>query len=228
MDNVATISISSHNVQGFANQREFLNSQCSSNPFLIQCIQEHWLPPPYKKKPGTNALRSVHSDFEAYATSAMKKTEEKTIRRGRGFGGTGFLYPKTLSCAIKPLAKYSHERISVLKLKCSNYDLILINVYMPYLNRSELQNAINNYDETIGYLDYIVCDNPDAEFIILGDFNCNAYDSSHPFYATLNDFLISRGLTNAFSLMNSFNVDTAFTRSDKRSKSLIDYVFLSP
>ena len=71
----------------------------------------------YKKRAGTNALRSIHADFEGFGIFAMKKLEENEIRRGRGFGGTGFIYPKYLSNNIKPLIKYNHDRVSVMELK---------------------------------------------------------------------------------------------------------------
>ena len=228
MADAKTICISSHNIHGFADKKEFLHSRCQSNPLLIQCVQEHWLPPPFKKKAGTNALRSVHPDFEGFATSAMKVAEESQIRRGRGFGGTGFIYPKTLSNNIKPLIKFNHDRVTVMELKCSNFDLVIINIYMPFLDRSNLQCAVGKYDETLGFIDYIISERPDAQFIILGDFNCNIYNPAHPFASSLNNFVSSRNLVCTFSLMQSFNVDTAYTRHDSRSKSLLDYVFVSP
>ena len=194
----------------------------------MQCIQEHWLPPPHKKKPGTNALRSIHADFESYATSAMKKAEENAIRRGRGFGGTGFIYPKSISNNVKPLIKYAHERVSVMELTCVTFNLVIINAYMPYLNRSDLQSTLNKYDEVLGFIEFIISENPDSQFIILGDFNCNLYDLSHPFSESLNSFISSHGLINAFTLMPSFHVNTTYTRCDSRSKSLLDYIFMSP
>ena len=227
MAEAQSICISSHNVHGFSDKKEFLHSRCHSNPLLIQCLQEHWLPPPFKKKAGTNALRSVHPDFEGFATSAMKKTEENTIRRGRGFGGTGFIYPKTLSTNIKPLIKFNHDRVTVMELKCSNFDLVIINVYMPFLDRSDLQSTVGKYDEMLGFLDFIITERSDAQFVILGDFNCNIYNPSHPFAPSLNDFLSSRDFICTFSQMQSFDSDSAYTRHDSRSKSLLDYVFVS-
>ena len=134
MSDVQKLWLSTHNVRGFADQKEFLHSRCETQPSLIQCIQEHWLPPPYKKAAGTNALRSIHKDFEGFATSAMKKTEEAKIRRGRGHGGTGFVYPKFLSGYIKPLIKFNHDRVTCMELKCNDFDLVIINVYMPFLS----------------------------------------------------------------------------------------------
>ena len=227
MANTQSISICSHNIHGFADKKEFLNSRCQANPLLFQCIQEHWLPPPFKKRAGTNALRSVHPDFEGFATSAMKNAEENGIRRGRGFGGTGFLYPKSFSNVIKPLIKFNNERVSVMELKCYNFDLVIINVYMPFLDRSDLQSAIGQYDETIGFIEYIISEKPESQFIILGDLNCNIFNPTHPFSASLNSFIHSHNLVCTFSQMESFDVDSTFTRHDSRSRSLLDYIFVS-
>ena len=150
------LRISSHNIRGYNDRKEFLSSRCQSNSNLIQCIQEHWLPPPFKKRAGTNALRSLHPDFEAFSTSGMKKAEESGVRRGRGFGGTGFIYPKNISGSLKPLVKFNHERLTVMELSCSAFQIIMINVYMPFLDRSNLQEAITNYEEVIGLIDYII------------------------------------------------------------------------
>lgn len=222
------IRICSHNVRGFSDRKEFLSERCNSDPHLIQCIQEHWLPPPFKKKAGTNALRSVHPDFEAFSTSAMKKAEENEIRRGRGFGGTGFIYPKSISGSIKPLVKYNHERLTAMELSCETSQIIIINVYMPFLDRTKLQETITNYDEMIGLIDYIMEERSDAKFVILGDFNCNIFDTSHPFSSSLNDFLNSRDLKCTFEKMNDFHINDSYTRFDSRSRSLLDYIFVSP
>ena len=220
MADSSSIRIASHNIHGFADKKDFLHSRCQSNPLIIQCLQEHWLPPPFKKKAGCNALRSIHTDFEGFATSAMKQAEENNIRRGRGFGGTGFIYPKSLSSNLKPLIKYNHERVSVMELKCSNFDIVLINVYMPFLDRSDIQGATSQFDEIIGYIDFIVNERSDAQFVILGDFNCNLYNSSHPFATSLYNFTSLHNLICTFSMMEFFQIDLAYTRYDSRSKSL--------
>lgn len=227
MADTKTFSICSHNLHGFTDKKDFLHSRCQSNPHLIQCIQEHWVPPPFKKRAGSNSLRSVHIDFEGFATSAMKQKEENEIRRGRGFGGTGFIFPKIISSIIKPLIEFNHDRATVMELTCKDYDLVIINVYMPFLDRSDLQCALGKYDEMIGFIDFIMSKKPNAKFIVLGDFNCNIYDPAHPFASSLNDLINSRNLTCSFSLMDLFNVNSIYTRHDSRSKSLLYYIFVS-
>ena len=53
------------------------------------------------------------------------------------------------------------------------------------------------------------------------------YNPAHPFSTSLNDFITSCNLVSTFSRMASFHVDSTFTRHDSRSKSLLDYVFVS-
>ena len=222
-----SICIRSHNIRGFNERKDFLKSQCHSNSHLIHCLQEHWLPPPFKKRAGTNAFRTVHPDFEGFATSAMKEAEETAIRRGRGFGGTGFLYPKQFSHYLSPLTNVTHTRVSAMILKCVQYDLVIINVYMPFLDRSDLNNRLNQYEEVLGYVEFLMSEYEGAEFVVVGDFNCNIFDATHPFTPLLNDFLTSWNLVCTFSLLSSFSPDSCYTRSDSRSRSLLDYIFVS-
>ena len=126
--NCTSLRLSSLNVRGLANSKEFLHSRCQQNENLIQCIQEHWLPPPYKKTAGTNQLRTIHPNFEGFGTSAMKKAVESGVRRGRGFGGTEFIYPKNYSGILKPLIQFNHARVSVMELTCDSMEIIIINL----------------------------------------------------------------------------------------------------
>ena len=54
-----------------------------------------------------------------------------------------------------------------MELTCKDYDLVIINVYMPFLDRSDLQCAMANYDEMIGFIDFIMSKKPNAKFIVL-------------------------------------------------------------
>ena len=73
-----TITISTHNVNGYSRNKEFLRSMCADKSDAIRAIQEHWLAPPYKKQSGVNQLRCLHPDFDGFGTSAMKKTKVKS------------------------------------------------------------------------------------------------------------------------------------------------------
>ena len=115
----------------------------------------------------------------------------------------------------------------MLEIDCTPHRIILINVYLPFLCKINLQKVINDYNEVLGFIEFIMSENVDAEFIVLGDFNCEFYDSKHPFFASLTDFTSSHNLSSAFVLSNDFQLSNAYTRFDARSKSLIDYIFIS-
>ena len=122
------ITISTHNVNGYGRNREFLYGLCDDHPNSIRALQEHWLGPPYKKQKGVNQMRILHSDFDAYGTSAMKKAHENKIRKGRPYGGTGFLFNKKYSKCLKPLLNHEHERVTVMQLETEVHNMLLINV----------------------------------------------------------------------------------------------------
>lgn len=96
----STITISTHNVNGFNHSKEFLYNLCDSFPNAIRGIQEHWLAPAYKKQLGLNRLRLLHPDFDGFGNSAMSKELSSKVRTGRPFGGTGFLYILIMTTAV--------------------------------------------------------------------------------------------------------------------------------
>ena len=138
-DKSTTLTISSHNVNGFNRSKEFLYDQCDTCPNSISAIQEHWLAPPYKKLQGVNRLRSLHQNFDGFGNSAMEKDVKSKVRLGCPFGGTGFLYNKKHSHSIKPLVQYKHERVSALRLASEDNDILLINAYLPFYNTRDFK-----------------------------------------------------------------------------------------
>ena len=222
-----TLNISCHNIRGFNSGKEFLYNRCERQKNIIQCVQEHWLPPPYKKQLGVNKLRTIHPEFDGFGTSAMKSSVEAGIRRGRGFGGTGFVYPKNYAHILKPLVRFNHERVSVLELKCDGSSIIIINVYLPFLDRGNLQNAVTEYTRTLGYVDYIFGELRHAKIILLGDFNCDFTDNRHPYYPVLHDLIDKHDMVSTFEKSDSFQSGTSYTRFDTKSRSLLDFIFVS-
>ena len=152
MGSSTKLKICSHNVNDFNHSKNLLYSRCEENPDSLWAIQEHWLAPPFKKQLGVNKLRCLHPNFDGYGTSAMGKEVESRVRTGRPFGGTGFLYNKKHSACVKPLVNYKHDCVSVVNLSTNIGNIILINGYLPYLNRRELQNYRVMYQETIAFI----------------------------------------------------------------------------
>ena len=82
----------------------------------------------------------------------MKTKMENEVRHGRPCGGTGFLWAKELSGSIKPKPEYDHERVTVMEVRSSIGSLLVINVYLPYFNASDLSNQLNLYSHLLKQL----------------------------------------------------------------------------
>ena len=225
--------ISTHNINGFERHADFLRARCENESNTVQCIQEHWLRPPFKKIKGENKLQHVHKDFDGYGTSAMKKSMQEKVRLGRPFGGTGFLWHKKFSRFISPRTDLKHERVSVLELNSSYGKILCLNVYFPYLDYSKIDTQKAILCETIGFIDHILDNNSFSSFIIAGDLNCNIFDNTHPFTPLIRDLMKRRSLLCSFDLIDGFNHNTAWTRSNfgnnngVNSTSLIDFILIS-
>ena len=226
-----TFKLSTHNLNGFARNEDFLRSRCENEPETIHCLQEHWLRPPFKKTKGVNRFRHLHKDFDGYATSAMKKSMTQEILSGRPYGGTGFLWNKKLSNCLKPRVEYAHERITVLEIEDMNGSILCINAYFPYYNTSKVAEHLTIYNEVIGYIEYIICENPQSRFILAGDFNCNIFDDGHPFTPLVRGLMARRSLFCSYDLDPNFDSQTAWSRTGRRangnSYTLLDYVIVS-
>ena len=132
------LNILSHNVNRFDRSKDFVKDICLSFAPVIYALQEHWLRPPSKKLPGVNVLKTIHSDLDGWGTSAMKASMQSKILNGRPYGGTGFVWSKSISTVLKPRTDYYHDRVSVLELNTSVGSILVINCYMPYFNANDI------------------------------------------------------------------------------------------
>ena len=225
------ISFSTHNLNGFTRNRKHLHARCNDEPSTVQCLQEHWLKPPFKRVKGVNELRYVHEDFEGFGTSAMKESTSKKVLKGRPYGGTGFLWNKKFAKCIHPRIDLKHERVTVLEIFDKRFNILCINVYMPYLDTSKLHEQMRSYNETIGFIEYVMASHIGYKFILLGDFNCNIYNNSHPFTPIVRDMMSRHDLMCSFDLCHNVDVGNLFTRSSPSANgdvnSLLDFILIS-
>ena len=199
------MTISTHNVNGYSRNKDFLHSICDNNPNSIRAIQEHWLKPPYKNHSGVNQLRNLHHDFESLGTSAMRHSVESHIIKGRPYGGTAFLYNKKFTNCLKPLLNHNHERITVMRLETVAFHILLINIYSPYYNTRDLATHMSMYRDTIGYVENIIAENPGCQYIVLADLNCNLYEERHPYSQAIREFMSRHRLMSCYDKMPNFD-----------------------
>ena len=161
------IRISTHNINGFTRNKDFLKSRCTHEPDSIISLQEHWLPPPFKRVKGVNQLKNVHEEFDGWGTSAMRSSMETQVRIGRPFGGTGYIWNKKYSLVVKPRLEYKHERVTVLELNSNDGRILLINAYMPFYDANNLNEQSALYSQTLSFIDSIMEMNPECSFMLL-------------------------------------------------------------
>ena len=223
------LDILSHNVNGYDRNKEFIRDTCCSFPISVYGLQEHWLRPPSKKYPGVNILKTLHPNLDGWGRSAMKEKMETKILRGRPFGGTGYIWSKSISSIVTPRTEYTHDRVTVIEISTAVGPLLIINCYLPYFNAGELISQTNIFTDTIGFIDYIINDNPDSSIILMGDMNCDFYNGTNQFSLLLKNLVHEHGLHCTFDSISNFDASSSYTRSNVKqgSFSLLDYMFIS-
>ena len=226
------VTISTQNINGFARNQHYVKGLCDQFPNSIRALQEHWMKPPLKKHIGVNKLKQVHEDFDGWGTSAMRSSMQNDIRKGRSFGGTGFIWNKKYSLAVKPRLEYNNERVTVLELNDKDGKILLINAYMPYYDTSNLDSQTTLYNDTLAFIDSIMEMNSNCSFILLADLNCNIYNTRHPFSSSVRDLMQRRNLVSTFDSISTFDPLSSWSRVGRRknmpdSHTLIDFILVS-
>ena len=230
MDSAKTqLKLRTHNLNGFKNSKEFLLEECINNSFSVLAMQEHWLKPTYRKNMGTNSLKVLHPKFDAYATSGMASHIDQRVLKGRPYGGTGFLFHKSLSKCIRASVNEKHDRISVMELSTATDNILLISAYMPYYNTDNNAEQLLEYRSTLAYIENLMECNPLHKFILFMDLNCNVYKSTHPYSSLINAMIGRYDLRSSFDFLPDFDPNLEYTRFDvkRNSYTLIDGILIS-
>ena len=98
-----------------------------------------------------------------------KKKTASSVHKGRPYGGTGFVFSKSLNFALTPILKYKHDRVSVMKLNSVQGEILLINAYLPFHDTRNMDTQLLLYHDTVGYIDSILSTNSNCRFILLMD-----------------------------------------------------------
>ena len=191
----------SHNINGYNNSKEFLYNECNTEAFDILAIQEHWLKPSFRKYAGINSIKSLHPMYDSYATSGMNSQLEKHVLKGRPFGGTGFLFHKSLSKCLKARPDLQHDRVTILELSTTNEKILLCSVYMPYFKTDNNDEQLIEYRNTLAYIENVMDTNPQYKFILFMDFNCNLFNNSHPYSKLINAMMSNFDLVSNYTFI---------------------------
>ena len=137
----------------------------------------------------------------------MSSTDDcEGIRVGRPYGGLGILWRKSLgqSCNVKPL---DDPRLLLLEITLNNEQcLLLLNVYLPYDDGSNLEEYQMYLAKVSSYLDGIYA----AAF---GDFNGNIISNNHRFGKELVQFCENESLVMSDYITGDKNMVTYYSDS---------------
>ena len=88
---------------------------------------------------------------------------------------------KGFSPFLRPVLEYETERESVMKILDENHTILLINVYFPFKQHGDEYKV--KFLEILGCIENVIDSNPNARFIITGDWNYNIFDSRLPLFS---------------------------------------------
>jgi len=208
------IRIISFNMRGFNQGRAAIEELITKEKPDVFLIQEHWLTPSNLSK-----FDDVFTDYFTFGCSAMSKTVEMGMLKGRPFGGVMIMIRNNL------------HTVSETVLCCDRYvivriaDCIIVNVYLPCAGSD---NRLTVSEEILREV-WTWCDRfAHCNLIIAGDFNAqlNKPDSDSVF-KYINAFIKGNHLHRCDILFNKKNISTYENLALNNKHSTIDYFLTS-
>ena len=205
------LHIVSYNMHGFHQGYAFLEDLCSVNCPDVLLLQEHWLTPD-----NLFSFDKYFSNFFSFGCSAMRKTVESGMLRGRPFGGVMMLIKDHLrnhTETVKCDDRYTIVRIG---------NLLIVNVYLPCCGTEDRVNICKDMLLEIEYwLQYFNW----CHYVIAGDFNCTL-DGTDPVADLVTLFIDECSLVRCDKLVQSDKQFTYFNET-LNQYSYIDYALVS-
>ena len=140
---------------------------CNSHDIII--LQETWL-----THDELYLLKNVNSNFHASGVSSM--VTDQGILNGRPHGGLGVLWNKNLGDAIT--IRGHNERLMSLNFTHNDHSFLLLNIYMPYDDRSSHSDNYELFMSLLGDVYTIADEHPTSSVIIMGGWNSNVISGS--------------------------------------------------
>ena len=127
--------------------------------------QEHWL-----SDKQMHQLQYLNAQY--ISRSGMEDAVSSGVLRGRPYGGVCITWSSDLNHVITPLSQYKHKRVVAVQLATSQKHVILISVYMPFLDSRKRDECRAEALDTISMIEMIIEDHPQHLVVIGGDINC--------------------------------------------------------
>ena len=212
MANVNELSIVSYNMHGFYQGFSVVNELIAIDKPHVFLLQEHWLTP--------SKLSLFDSSFPGYfsfGSTAMSKSVEAGMLRGRPFGGVMVLIRDDLRTVTETI--YCEERFAILRV--GNY--LIATVYFPcvgsndrYLLCEEILYTISAWRARYTEL----------EFMLAGDFNVNLDNSGDCIVKLFSNFMRTFNLSRCDDLFPNQKAPT-YVNLSLDQESQIDFILVS-
>jgi len=156
MESINKVNLNmTYNCRGFNKHKSgYIAKLLSACDILF--LQEHWL-----SEDQMCTLANVCSSHNAIGVSGFDKT---VVLRGRPYGGCAIFYRRSANCSVKIINTESN-RVCAIQVRCDDYDLLLVSVYMPYESDDNSFHAFCSVLSTINS----ICESfPDSTLILGG------------------------------------------------------------
>ena len=168
------LNLVTYNMHGFSQGYLTIRDLISDLSPDIFFIQEHWLTPANMSK-----FQFTFPSYLTFGSSAMCKSVESGILRGRPFGGVAIMINNNLRQFTRMIC--ATERYVVVKI--SNY--LLVNWYLPCCGTVDRRLVI---EEILTEIDMCIKDHDGCNLVLGGDFNCDL-DSRDSLTVMISDFI---------------------------------------
>ena len=174
-DDREILKVICYNMHGFYQGYPLLEELVRSDQPDVMLLQEHWLTPANMHK-----FDSYFLDYFSFGCSAMAKTVETGMLRGRPFGGVITL----INNALRTKTKTIHCTDRYVVTRVANY--LFVNVYLRCIGTPD---RILICDEILGEVSEWCRYYSDCEVVMAGDFNVSL-DSCDVVAKRISDFAL--------------------------------------
>lgn len=212
MNQSDSLNIVSFNCRGFNSIKcEFIaDNLTESADFIV--LQEHWL--------GDQQVGVLGEISNRFLYTAVSGFHNEDILQGRPYGGCAILWRADLVGNVSVLSVNSN-RVCALYFHTANYNILLVNVYMPYENN---EASAAEFSDILSLIENLMNEYPDCHMIICGDFNVD-FTRNRLHTTILDSFCDNLGL-HPVVRHNKCRIDYSYHFSQSRF-NILDHFLLS-
>ena len=122
-----------------------------------------------------------------------------------------------------------NSRVTAVELNTNQNKILLINAYIPFFTTNNMTDKLNEYRDTVAFIENLMSCNPNHHYIISMDMNCNIFGPRNSYSDLIHEMMSEFNLVSNFDFMPDFDPSKDYTRFDtkRNSYTLIDGILIS-